>query len=68
MLRPYLLIVVLLTFLTAVALVVQPNFVVALVVSALVSLLLLRLSRKQLKLAETFPEITKLGWPARLFI
>ena len=66
--RPYLLIIVFLAFLTAVALAIQPNFVVALVVSALVALLLLRLSRKQLKLAETFPEITKLGWPARLFI
>ncbi len=65
-LRPYLLIVVLLTILTAIAVVAQPNFVVALVVSALVSLALLRLSRKQLKLTETFPEITKLGWPARL--
>ncbi len=64
--RPYLLIVVLLTALTVVALVVQPNFIVALVVSALVSLALLRLSRKQLQLVKTFPEIAKLGWPARL--
>ncbi|MEO8106704.1 MAG: oligosaccharide flippase family protein [Actinomycetes bacterium] len=65
-LRPYVLIVTALTALTAVALVVQPNFVVALVVSALVSLVLLRLSRKQLQLVKTFPEIAKLGWAARL--
>ncbi len=67
-LRPYFLIVAMLALLTVVALVAQPNFVVALVISALMALLLLRLSRRQLKLAETFPEITKLGWPARLFI
>lgn len=65
-LRPYLIIVIIVAMLAAVELVFQPGIVVALGVAALASLLVLRLSRRWLHLAETFPEVLKVPLLNRL--
>lgn len=58
--RPYLVIVLAVLALWGFQTVVQPGILVAIIVVSLVSLAVLLLTRRWLKLAETFPELTRL--------
>lgn len=63
--RPYLLIAAAGLFLALISWTLHPGFVLALTISACVSVLLLRFTRHQLQLIETFPEIERVPWLAR---
>ena len=65
-LRPYLIVVGVVMVLAVVQLVFQPGIVAAVAVTAVASLLVLRLSRRWLHLAETFPEVLKVPLLNRL--
>ena len=65
-LRPYVVIVAVAAVLAAIDLVFHPGIVGALAAGAVASLLVLRLSRKWLSLAETFPEVLRVPLVGRL--
>lgn len=60
-LRPYLLVLLATGLLWGLRVVADPSFPVAVVAVGLVSLLLLRLTRRQLRLGETFPELRRVA-------
>jgi O-antigen/teichoic acid export membrane protein len=65
-LRPYVVIVATTVVLGVIDFVFHPGIVVALAVGAVASLLVLRLSRKWLSLADTFPELLRVPLVSRL--
>lgn len=65
-LRPYALVLVATAALAAVRVAVDPSFPVALLVVAVVSLVLLRLTRRELRLADVFPEVRRVPVVRRL--
>jgi O-antigen/teichoic acid export membrane protein len=65
-LRPYVVIVAVAAVLVVLDLVFHPGIVVALVLGAAASLVVLRLSRKWLSLADTFPEVLRVPLVGRL--
>lgn len=65
-LRPYLVIVAVTAALAAVNAVFHPSFVIAIVIAAVGSLIVLRLTRESLQLSTTFPELTRVPLLRRL--
>ena len=65
-LLPYVRLLVCVAALVAVELIFHPGLLVAIAVTALVGLVLLRISRRDLRLSETFPEVTRIPLVGRL--